>query len=520
MQNPFLIFIVILCFSFSTKAQEVFKTHSVSIFKNGSAFYLKSGTVNTTDNKYVWKEAIPDAVFGTLWLQAPGGALTAARSYVDTVVGSVDVSNLMAQIKLMEGKKAKMSFYGASNEQEIVEGTIQEVFPAHFILKTGEGWATYHLKDVKKIMYEDQPITKKEYKTTRRIIELGFKNAKARQPLDVMYLQKGLGWVPSYLVEIIDQNKTKVTLRAVVINDSEDLEQVDLNFVVGVPNFRFDHMASPLTNMQNLAQTLQQLGNTSKGAEPLSNFAITFNPETYEEQVVLVPEEKTVPEGSEEQDLFFYTISKVDLKRGERAFYDLMSMEVPIDHVYQVNLQANTEHSNYADSFEESESKRSKVTHTIRMENKGTTPWTTGTAMVVNAREDQPRPISQDMLKFTPSGGESFLTITTSTDIFVTESEVETSREREIKRRGSYRYDLLQVTGKIKIKNYKSSSVKMQLHKDVAGNLKETSDDWLVTNKIQQGNNVNKVNKVCWEIEVKAGEEKIIEYDYEVYTRN
>ncbi len=85
-----------------------------------------------------------------------------------------------------------------------------------------------------------------------------------------------------------------------------------------------------------------------------------------------------------------------------------------------------------------------------------------------------------------------------------------------------YRYDLIQVTGKVKIRNYKNKAVKMQLDKAITGTLKQSSADWEVTNKIQQqqGRSVNKLNKVCWEVTLKAGEEMVIEYDYEVYVRH
>ena len=42
-------------------------TQKIAIFKNGTGFYIKSGNITTQNNKYILTQ-IPNALFGTLWI--------------------------------------------------------------------------------------------------------------------------------------------------------------------------------------------------------------------------------------------------------------------------------------------------------------------------------------------------------------------------------------------------------------------------------------------------------------------
>src|SRR5204862_985943 len=53
----------------------------------------------------------------------------------------------------------------------------------------------------------------------------------------MVYLQKGVRWIPSYKVEIDGNGKAVVKLQATILNELTDLENVTCNLVVGVPTF-------------------------------------------------------------------------------------------------------------------------------------------------------------------------------------------------------------------------------------------------------------------------------------------
>lgn len=526
MKICFAIPLILICALTGLQAQSGFQTRTVSIFKNGSAFYQKSGEIETTDGKYVWEKDIPRALFGTIWFRSPDNRLVSVRSYVDTLKSEGGIPTLQETLKAAEGKTARIELSATQSFIESVEGVIEKVQIDHFIMRTGQGWAAYKIADVKKVAFGEQPLLHSEVKTPRRIVELGFRDSQSKQAIDVMYLQKGLGWLPSYLLELKDEQNARLTLRATVVNDAEDIENADIHFVVGVPNFKFDNLESPLTSVLSLMASLSQLqAGSGAGYSPvqsqLSNVQTMALSYPYEERAAYVSEadENYVMESSSEEDLFFYTQKTASLKKGERAFFNVLQVDVPIEHVYKVELPSNDEQVSYAASFDETEEKRSKAVHTIRLKNEGATPWTTGTAMVVNEKEGRTRPISQDLLKFTPAKGESYLTITTAADIFVSEAEIEKGRQKEARVWSGYKYDLIQAAGQVKIKNYKDKAVKMNIRKTIAGTLKKSSVDWKSTGRIRPRNNINQINNVSWELTLEPGQERTIVYEYEVYVR-
>ena len=144
---------------------------------------------------------------------------------------------------------------------------------------------------------------------------------------------------------------------------------------------------------------------------------------------------------------------------------------------------------------------------------------TAGLCFVVNAEKGLKKPISQDVLSYTPIKGDNSLKLTESPDIKVSQTEKETNRKTNIRRRGEVQYDQIIVEAEIKIKNYKAKDVKMNVNRLVSGELLKSNVDWKKTDKITFGNYLNKTNAVTWETNVKAGEEKTIKYSYSVIVR-
>ncbi len=64
-------------------AQPGLKQESVSIFKNSTAFFVKSGQVTTKDKKWeIVGDTIPRALNGTFWLSSPTKEMSIAKSFI------------------------------------------------------------------------------------------------------------------------------------------------------------------------------------------------------------------------------------------------------------------------------------------------------------------------------------------------------------------------------------------------------------------------------------------------------
>ncbi|MCK7535570.1 MAG: hypothetical protein MZV63_33580 [Marinilabiliales bacterium] len=64
--------------------------------------------------------------------------------------------------------------------------------------------------------------------------------------MGLVYLQRGLRWIPGYQVELDAAGGATVKLQATLVNDLVDLDDAEVNLVVGVPSFAFAETVDPI----------------------------------------------------------------------------------------------------------------------------------------------------------------------------------------------------------------------------------------------------------------------------------
>lgn len=517
-----------LCLCASLLAQDVqkdFQTSSISIFKNGTAFFIKSGTIEATDGSYRITDNLPPALFGTYWMNAPTGALSALSSYVDTLntAKAMPAKTISEMLQANLGKKIILHV----GKDEQIAGTVESLnqnasYASQIVtFRMEDKWRTFLVSEIRRIDFFEKP--EQEYERTSQevkpVLQVDFATDKKQQELDLMYLSNGLSWTPLYLIELTGAERAKLSLRAEVVNTIEDIENTDVNFVVGVPNFSFADKLSPLIALAHpqypgnvTARSMNMLSNT------IASQTITYSVE--EDFAFDVPATTSGLQGSAEEDLYFYTLEDMSLKKGGRGHYPVFTADINIAHIYECNLpQNNTDKYAYREDYLFSPNPN-KVFHSIKVVNDTEYPFTTGAALVVKNEQDT-KPISQDRLNYTPVNGNSFVKLTEAPDVHIKQAEKAVNRSENAKKitRGgdAYYYDLITVAGQVKVKNYKTQKIDLNIRRPIIGELKETSIKWLTSERINTSGNLNKLTDVCWETSVNAGDELTITYTYEVY---
>ncbi len=127
---------------------------------------------------------------------------------------------------------------------------------------------------------------------------------------------------------------------------------------------------------------------------------------------------------------------------------------------------------------------------------------------------------AQDILTFTPVGGENILRITPATEVIGTHTLEEKSREQKQLRYGgsTYDFDLVTVEGAIKIRNIKKDTIEVVLTRNLVGEIIEAGDGGKIS---RQGLNLQSVNPnsvIKWNLNLPSGE-KEIRYTYKIYVR-
>jgi hypothetical protein len=526
MKNYTVISLVIFHFSFFTlSAQSGVKTKTVAVFKNGSGFFVKTGNVKLHNGSLRMDDTI-NATFGTLWFSSGDNTITSVTSKMEEVErsNSVQAENTGDLLKANIGKKIKI----AAKDEEPIEGTIEKVDNDMVIIKEAGKWVHYKISWLNRIDFLEQPVYNLTSKESARITQIDFKEDK-ESTLNMMYLQKGISWLPTYLVELWPNNKAELTLTANLVNDAENLDNADVSLVVGVPNFKYSGLFSPLTSTQTITDFLYLLNNEADNTISLTKNILTNQSVNYMSDKEEPYKENNEPEafalgGTVQEDLFFYRLNSISLPKGGRGLYTVLKEEVPFRHIYESDLDENSLSGQYynvssggEDGFDNTVQKTHKVYHSIELENTSKLPWTTGSAMVVNPVDGNTGPLSQDILNYTPMKAKVNVKITEAPDIQVKDAEVETAREERKKIVQKVPYDLITVNATITAKNYKDEDVDLTVRRTVNGDLKSCSVDWTSKKMVNLYQGANTTNNVKWDIHLKAGEEKKITYIYKVY---
>ena len=258
---------------FNLKAQE-FSTKSVALFKDGNAFFIKKGSVSTPNKTFLLKdEAIPQATLGSLWFYGGNNPISSIRSFVDTLKTEITLpaDSDFALLYFNKGKKVTIVL-----EKERIEGVVEDIskdegYPTDIFrngilgrtpsltfniltFKTTDGrYINLHAGDIKRVEFTEKPIAfyKVPFKKPINVVSVNFEKASQTSDLEAMYVQKGLKWNPFYHLQLLDDNKAQITLHAEISNNAENLKNIDMSFVVGIPNFLFSNSLTDLVNFLN-----------------------------------------------------------------------------------------------------------------------------------------------------------------------------------------------------------------------------------------------------------------------------
>ncbi len=511
--------IMLLC-GMTLFAQEM-KIRQADVFKNGAAFITAEGSVKFSQGKGNLSE-VPAALFGTLWLASKEKNVTVTE--IKTVSEKKTVMRPAVTIKeILEANTGKkITWYRSDDKKNAVTGVLQKVsgtddrlevtikngsqiqvlsaYSYHALFEFPEGYSDNYMDTV---LASRLSVTVSPEKTSL--------------PMQMVYFQSQVGWVPTYYVELVDEKTAQIILTASLVNDAVDLDDVALNFVVGFPHFLYDNVETPLASKANINDLLRALGSAER--RPAYNYQSVLANQSMMElnrpAAYAVDEEgfKSL-EGNAEEDLFFYNKEHVTLKKGERGLYTIFTAQVPFVHIYEVSLENKFTASGYS-GYKQDGEERPKVWHSVRLENKTPYPWTTGSGITLQ----NGKPLGMDILPYTPKTSKGKLKITVAPDIQVSDEEKEIERKTDIKRRDGYVYDLVTIEGSIEVRNYKDKDITLQITKPISGKMVSHSPQAKIRPLVRIGDVINSENIVEWEIPVKAGKDQKLVYQYQAYLR-
>jgi hypothetical protein len=498
---------------------------SITIFKNGRSMIERTGKVKTPNGIYSARE-LPNALFGTYWIGAPNDALKSVFTKLDSVAVLDQNIKQSDYFKLMIGKSAKIYLsQGNSSNFSEYEGRFESIFinadknSGLFTFQTKQGtWLTFNSDELKRTEFFENPkVALGTHTELKKRLEVTFNNANVEQDISMSYLTDNLGWTPVYRLELGAKSKGKLSLRAELVNDSEDFGLTNaVKLAVGVPNFMYSNKLSNLVNF-NISDfnNLYYLSNNELNPFRNNRMLNNYNSTNYDEVTVPTngPDD---PDGNQVEDYYFYNLRSIEMPKGGRYQFPIFETEIAPVHFYECVLSNGGPNSYRDDNYGRNnpEGKYNPVIHYIEFKNNSTFPWTTGVVNQFSGTDLQP--ISQDKLTYTAAGGTCKVKIAETPEIKIIKTEGNIKREENVIRFFDHSYDRVTIEGQVCVINYKKEPITLKIKRKIEGKPTKSPDlDWTLKQE-EATLRINSEYNIEWEITLKPGEERKWKYQYEV----
>ena len=492
------------------------RTKSVAVFKNGLGFFLRRGHVTARDG-WVSAREIPPAKFGTLAIFS-----TKKDEMVD-VVGSgpgevVEFDGVDAP-RDIEARRTRLEAclqlpvrltYDYKGSSRTASGKLVSVGAEFAVLESDNNSFAVPVKGVTKLELLELPL---------RIHVASDKPSDGKKPrapqieLGMAYLREGITWISEYSLEVIDKDTAELRLRGTLVNEAEDIIHCDVNFVVGVPHFAHSNYMAPIA----LGQVIRTIGAAVAPRElqtQIMNRAAFANNSIRSDQFDRpgdVVERAVGADGGNKlagtlgnlpqlespasSDYTVYTKKDLTVRRGERAIVTLRVTRIKYGHLYRWNPPNMMEHF-------------------LVLRNDTDSAWTTGPCLAVSAE----RPLSEDLIKYTPKGGAAELPVSAAINISHQQREFEVDRKFKSHSPSKEVYfDLVTLEGELRLKNYEAAEAEIVIATELPGRPIEASDDGVRSTDPTKLKLLERSGQIRWVIKLKPNETKTIHYKYERY---
>jgi len=482
----------------------------VTIFKDGHAFMLHEGMLPVDADGNLTLENLPRPVIGTFWPYSAeqGAKLTAVISGQRKVETQRPVQNLRELIDANPNAEAVVNENGVTYSAVIL-GTLArkeareavKLFGSKELLqpkenlvavKTADGVKVIPLDRIQSIDYKipdgAEPKATTGVAENRNVLTLAM-DWGAREPakeaaVGMVYLQRGIRWIPNYHVDIDGKGNAVVKLQATLLNEITDLRDVTANLVIGVPSFAFKDTVDPMAVQQAATQLSGyfQEGDARTGYA-FSNAIMSQSARMMERPPVNAPQSMDLgPEiggGEKNEDLFVFTLRHLSLKKGERMVVPVAEFTIPYQDIYLLNLTYTPPREVFRQFNTQQQAELArlfnapKAMHKLRLTNKSEYPLTTAPALIFR----QGRLLAQGMMTYTAVGAETDLDMTTAVDVQVKKQDKETKRTPNAVNWDGNQYMRIDLAGTVTVTNRLTQPIELEVSRQVLGDIDEAGHD-------------------------------------------
>ncbi|NLF32387.1 MAG: DUF4139 domain-containing protein, partial [Planctomycetes bacterium] len=320
---------------------------------------------------------------------------------------------------------------------------------------------------------------------------------------------------PAYQVDLTDPQRLGLRQSAVIRNELEDLQDVEVELVSGFPSMVFSHVLSPLAADTTWSAFFQQLNQRFQTAGPLlTNVAtqMAYHGESGPSDTA------AAALVGERADLHYQPIGRITLAEGESLHLDTAAADAPYERIVEWNIPDTRDEygAHYRDYQRQQrpELGDDEPWDAVRFTNPFAMPMTTAAATMVAGG----RFLGQQMSMWVNPGQRTSLRITKALSITARHGEQENADDpRDYILLGGKRFRQIAVQGTVELTNRRDRPVTMVIRRRFSGQL-QTADAEPELTLLEGGvYSVNQRNELTWEIDLAPKEVRTLTYRYQVY---
>jgi hypothetical protein len=561
------------------KTLDAMPVKEITVFKDGHALVLHEGEMPTDSAGNIEMDYLPRPVLGTFWpyctdKNAKLESVVSGRRRVRVERTALEIrelieANVGAAVTITE--KGWQDRPGETYTATILQPPVrtseemaatsdphsEERLPERgniALLQTNKGVRAIAFDRILDVTFTNKPNGVAEEEEFRDLLTLHLSWASGEAGKQVrtglMYVERGVRWIPNYKVEIDGKGAATIRLQATIINELTDLQDVTADLVVGVPSFEFKDMVDPISLQETISRVASQMGQESGINVGFSNAIMSQvaarEPHSHaadrgssDDTLNLGPE---ISATDKNEDLFVFTVQHLTLRKGQRAVIPVAEFQVSYEDIHKLHVPFHPPQT-IRQSFNDQQMRElarlmaaPKVQHVIRLNNASKQPFTTAPALILR----EGRVLAQGLMTYTPAGGKCDLAVTTAVDVQIEVSDAETGRIPNALTLNDNHYSKINLKGTISLVNRKDAPVELEVVRDLLGFPDSASDQGkVVTTGIcneslydgdsgypdwrRWGNwpwwwsHVNSTGRVTWNVTLQPGTNKDLAYSWHYF---
>lgn len=467
------------------------KLKTLVVFKEGFGFYVREGSA-TLEDGWATTNLVPQAMGGSFWVYPKNPA-----DRIDTIVLTPDNRIEFEKPELLRtelANKIGLNLRITTEGRQVVGKLLNLLDKMMLVQDAQRNYVAIEYAKIDGVSLVDFPVK----------IRLRTSKPNALSELGIAYVQEGVQWQPTYLLEL--NGKTgRLTLRGTLLNLNERLDNANVVFVVGAPF---------LVNRGSIDQLLQ--GFMSGMSIDFISFDPTNNSIVMRDEAAAKATATPAPGAGggfggglgginrgapppvttdETGELQYYTKPEFSLRPGERAMATIFEIEIPITALFEWNADADD------------------LQYILTLDNKSPQPFTTGSVFVV---ENQ-RPVGQQNIQYTAPGGKTELRLAKGIGVKTEKSESEVKRG-DVFKVGLENYLPITLKGVMTLENFRKEPAEVRILRNLTGRILDLGPDATVKNVVVARQGPNTVTSVEWKVTVPAGKKIEVVYTYETYS--